>query len=92
VNRASGRIVNANLHDYKLPTAVDIPEIESVLVDMPDTRANSVGNKGLGEPPIIPTAGAIANAIADAIGVRVLESPMTPPRVLAAIAKGGRRA
>lgn len=92
VNRASGRIVNANLHDYKLPTAVDIPEIEVVFVDMPDTRANSVGNKGLGEPPIIPTPGAIANAIADAVGVHVQESPMTPPRVLAAIAKGGRRA
>jgi xanthine dehydrogenase YagR molybdenum-binding subunit len=92
VNRASGRIVNANLHDYKLPTAADIPEIEAVFVDRPDTRANSVGNKGLGEPPIIPTAGAIANAIADAVGAHVQESPMTPPRVLAAIAKGGRRA
>jgi xanthine dehydrogenase YagR molybdenum-binding subunit len=92
VNRASGRIVNANLHDYKLPTAMDIPEIDTVFIDIPDGRANSVGNKGLGEPPIIPTAGAIANAIADAIGARVRQSPMTPPRVLAAIEKGGRRA
>ncbi|MFQ5694654.1 MAG: xanthine dehydrogenase family protein molybdopterin-binding subunit [Terriglobia bacterium] len=92
LNNASGRIVNANLHDYKIPTAPDIPEIESVLVDLPDERLSSVGNKGLGEPPIIPTAGAIANAIADATGVRVVQSPMTPQRVLEALEKGGRRA
>jgi xanthine dehydrogenase YagR molybdenum-binding subunit len=92
LNNASGRMVNANLHDYKIPTAPDIPEIESVLVDMPDTRANSVGVKGLGEPPIIPTAGAIANAVADALGVRLFEVPMTPKRVLEALQRGGRRA
>lgn len=92
LNKDSGRIVNANLHDYKIPTPLDIPEIEAVLVDMPDERANSVGVKGLGEPPIIPTAGAIANAVADAIGVHVLEAPITPARVLEALEKGGRRA
>ena len=91
VNRTSGRIVNANLHDYKIPTALDIPEIETVFVDLPDARANSVGAKGLGEPPIIPTPGAIANAIADAVGVRVTRAPMTPRRVLEAIQKGGGR-
>jgi xanthine dehydrogenase YagR molybdenum-binding subunit len=92
LNQASGRIVNANLHDYKIPSALDIPEIESLFVDMPDERLSTVGNKGLGEPPIIPTAGAIANAIHDAIGVRVLEAPMTPKRVLDALARGGRHA
>lgn len=92
LNNASGRMVNANLHDYKIPTALDIPEIESVLIDIPDEKANSVGAKGLGEPPIIPTAGAIANAIYDAIGVRVREAPMTPPRVLEALQQGGGRA
>ena len=71
---------------------MDIPEIDTVFIDIPDDRANSVGNKGLGEPPIIPTAGAIANAIADAVGVRVRQSPMTPQRVLTAIETGGRRA
>lgn len=92
LNNASGRIVNANLHDYKIPTAQDIPEIETVLINLPDARANSVGVKGLGEPPIIPTAGAIANAIYDATGVRVRQSPMTPQRVLEALEEGGRRA
>jgi xanthine dehydrogenase YagR molybdenum-binding subunit len=87
INRASGRIVNANLHDYKIPTPLDIPEIETVWIEMPDARANSTGVKGLGEPPIIPTAGAIANAVYDAIGVRVLESPITPKRVLEALEK-----
>jgi len=92
LNNASGRMVNANLHDYKIPTAKDMPEIEAIMVEMPDPRANSVGIKGLGEPPIIPTAGAIANAVADALGARVFEAPITPQRVLDALEKGGRRA
>ncbi len=87
LNNATGRMVNANLRDYKLPSARDIPEIESVLVDIPDTKANSVAVKGLGEPPIIPTAAAIANAVYDAIGVRLTEAPMTPDRVLRALGK-----
>ena len=101
LNNASGRIVNANLHDYKIPTPLDVPEIETVWVELPDAKANSVGSKGLGEPPIVPTPGAIANAVADAIGARVFVAPMTPQRVLAALQarvpepprrKGGRRA
>jgi xanthine dehydrogenase YagR molybdenum-binding subunit len=87
LNNATGRMVNANLRDYKLPSAPDIPEIEAVLVDLPDPAANSVAAKGLGEPPIIPTPGAIANAIYDAIGTRVTETPMTPDRVLRALGK-----
>lgn len=85
LNSLSGRVVNANLHDYKIPTALDIPEIETVLVDLPDGKANSVGVKGLGEPPIIPTAGAIANAVYDALGIPIREGPMTPQRVLEAL-------
>ncbi len=84
LNNATGRMVNANLHDYRLPTSHDIPEIETVFVPMSDPVANNVGCKGLGEPPIIPTAGAIANAVYDAIGVRITELPMTPRRILAA--------
>ena len=84
LNKATGRMVNANLHDYRLPTSCDIPEIETVFVPMSDPIANNVGAKGLGEPPIIPTAGAIANAVYDAIGIRITELPMTPGRVLAA--------
>jgi xanthine dehydrogenase YagR molybdenum-binding subunit len=83
LNSATGRMVNANLHDYRLPTSEEIPEIEAVFVPMSDPIANNIGCKGLGEPPIIPTAGAIANAVYDAIGVRITELPMTPSRVLA---------
>ncbi len=84
LNNATGRMVNANLHDYRLPTSHDIPEIETIFVPMSDPIANNVGCKGLGEPPIIPTAGAIANAVYDAIGLRITELPMTPRRILTA--------
>jgi CO/xanthine dehydrogenase Mo-binding subunit len=87
LNERSGRMVNANLHDYKLPTSMDIPVIEPIFIDLPDAKANNTGVKGLGEPPIIPTAAAIANAVYDAIGVRVTQVPMTPKRVLDALSQ-----
>jgi xanthine dehydrogenase YagR molybdenum-binding subunit len=75
----TGKMVNRNLHDYKLPTALDVPvDMVSLPVDLPDAEANSTGAKGLGEPVTIPTAAAIANAIYDATGVRVTESPADP--------------
>jgi xanthine dehydrogenase YagR molybdenum-binding subunit len=83
----TGLQLTSNLEEYKVPVMVDVPEIEVVFVDEPDVNANSVGSKGLGEPPIIPTAAAIANAVFDAIGVRVTDLPMTPNRVLAALAQ-----
>ena len=82
---ATGRVLNANTHDYKIPTMGDVPRVEVELLDAADPTANHTGARGLAEPPIIPTAPAIANAVADAIGVEVLELPMTPWRVLAAI-------
>ncbi len=87
VDRSSGDVLNANLEDYKVPTARDAPEIVVEFVDRADTRANNLGAKGLGEPPIIPTAAAIANAIANATGARVRTAPMTPARVLEALRK-----
>ena len=60
-------------------------------MDVPDTEANSTGAKGIGEPPLIPTAPAIANAVFDAIGVRFRESPLTRAAVLAALAEGRQR-
>jgi xanthine dehydrogenase YagR molybdenum-binding subunit len=75
----TGKVVNKNLHDYKLPTALDVPaDIVSVPVDLEDREANSTGAKGLGEPVTIPTAAAIANAIYHATGVRVTRTPATP--------------
>jgi CO/xanthine dehydrogenase Mo-binding subunit len=82
---ATGVPLNANVHDYKIPTIGDVPRIDVVLLDVPDPTANHTGARGLAEPPIIPTAPAIANAIADALGVEVTELPMTPWRVLSAL-------
>jgi xanthine dehydrogenase YagR molybdenum-binding subunit len=86
IDRRTGLQVTANLRDYKPPMIEDIPEMEVVFVDRVDVDANSVGSKGLGEPPIIPPAAAIANAVADATGVRIFELPITPDRVLEALA------
>ena len=61
-------------------------------VDAPSPNAGPKGLKGIAEPPCVPTPGAIANAIARAIGARVLELPMTPERVFDAIASAGREA
>jgi xanthine dehydrogenase YagR molybdenum-binding subunit len=81
----TGRLTNPNLRDYKIATAVDIPEIVPIFVDMVDPRINILGTKGLGEPPRIPVSGAIGNAVFNAIGIPIREIPMTPDRVLAAL-------
>jgi xanthine dehydrogenase YagR molybdenum-binding subunit len=86
VDRSLGRVMNADLEWYKIPTVLDVPEIVVRFTDRPDRRANNLGAKGLGEPPIIPTAAAVANAVANAIGVRLRHVPMTPARVLEALA------
>ncbi len=82
LDRNSGRPVNPSLHDYKLPTFSDVPRIDAFCVDGADTVANHIGARGLAEPPIIPTAPAIANAVADALGVEVNDLPLTPWRLL----------
>ena len=87
----TGLQLTPNLEAYKIPTMMDIPEIEVSYVDRADAEANSVGAKGLGEPPIIPAPAAVANAVSDALGVRVTDLPMTPRRILEALhgRKGG---
>jgi xanthine dehydrogenase YagR molybdenum-binding subunit len=85
VDTDRGAVLNPNLEWYKVPTIADVPPIENILIDIPDTRANSTGAKGAGEPGIIPTAAAIANAVAAALGVRITELPITPARVLEAL-------
>jgi xanthine dehydrogenase YagR molybdenum-binding subunit len=86
LDESLGLPLNPTMHDYKIPTLADLPAIEAFFVPGADTVANHTGAKGLAEPPIIGTAPAIANAVADAIGVEVLELPLTPWRVLAALA------
>ncbi|HEX6867380.1 MAG TPA: xanthine dehydrogenase family protein molybdopterin-binding subunit [Candidatus Limnocylindrales bacterium] len=81
-----GRQRNPYLLDYKLQTAADVPPITVDFVDAPSPTGGPKGLKGIAEPPCVPTPGAIANAIARAIGTRVDELPMTPERVFGAIA------
>jgi xanthine dehydrogenase YagR molybdenum-binding subunit len=79
--------LNPTIHDYKVPTLADIPRIEAFFIAGSDPEANHTGAKGLAEPPIIPTAPAIANAVADALGVETDEIPLTPWRVLRALGR-----
>jgi CO/xanthine dehydrogenase Mo-binding subunit len=79
-----GRQRNPHLLDYKLATASDVPRIDVDWVENPAENGGPRGSKGVGEPPCVPTAGAIGNAIAKVIGARVCELPMTPERVWAA--------
>lgn len=84
----TGKLCNRNWHDYKLPTALDVaPDTVSEPIEMPDAQANSTGAKGLGEPVTVPTASAIANAVYDAVGVRMLETPINPSTLAARIAE-----
>ena len=76
-----GRHRNAHLLDYKLVTASDAPQIDIAWIETDTPNAGPKGSKGVGEPPCVPTAGAIGNAIAKVIGARVRELPMTPERV-----------
>jgi len=80
-----GLPLNVGLHDYKIPTIADLPRIDGHFLDGADPQANHVGARGIAEPAIIPTAPAIAGAVADALGVEVNELPLTPWRVLAAL-------
>ena len=86
--RQTGKLVNRNWHDYKLPTALDVPaEMTSVPVGLPDSEANITGAKGLGEPVTIPTAAAVANAVYHATGIRMTASPLSPVQLKAAFDK-----
>lgn len=77
----AGRQLNPHLLDYKLVTSADAPPIEVAFVETPALDGGPDGSKGMGEPPCVPTPGAIANAIARASGRRVRRLPMTPERV-----------
>ena len=78
---ADGSLRNANLLDYKLPTALDVPAVEPEIVEVPDPT-HPFGVRGAGETPILPPPAAIANAIYRAVGVRLEALPMTPAHIL----------
>jgi CO/xanthine dehydrogenase Mo-binding subunit len=84
VHNAQGELLNAGFLDYRMPTFVDVPDIETILVEVPHP-GHPYGVRGVGETPIVPPIGTLHNAIARATGARVRELPMSPPRVLAAM-------
>ena len=93
LDRNTGKMPNANWHDYKIATAKDVPpDFACLPIDVHDTEFNDTGTKGIGEPATIPTAAAIANAVFHATGVRVTETPINPMQMarLLAARKAGR--
>jgi CO/xanthine dehydrogenase Mo-binding subunit len=87
IDPQSGVTLNQTLDAYKLPTIADVPEIVTELLDIPDEHLTNLGSKGLGEPPIVPTAAAIANAIRDATGADVRSLPISREEMLRALAE-----
>ena len=77
----NGRLTNPSLLDYRKLTAADLPSIETIIVEVP-APAGPFGARGVGEPPIIPAPAAIANAVQDAMGVRITQLPLTPERIV----------
>jgi xanthine dehydrogenase molybdenum-binding subunit len=84
VDHTSGSPLATTWMDYKVPTVFEVPEVRVILVEEPDPTG-PFGAKGVGEPGIVPTAAAVANAVYDAVGVRVTELPITPEKVLRAL-------
>ena len=84
--REKGKTLNPSFLDYKLFTALDMPKIKPIIVEVPEPLG-PFGARGIGEATTIPTAAAIANAVFNAVGVRVKELPMTPERILEGLKK-----
>jgi len=89
---ATGRILTTSLDAYRMPTIADVPEIVCEFVDRPDEHLTNLGSKGLGEPPIVPIAAAIANAIRDATGADVHQLPISREEMLRALREAELRA
>ena len=87
----TGRVLTQTLDAYKLPTIADVPEIVFELLDIPDRHLTNLGSKGLGEPPIVPVAAAVANAIRDATGADVRRLPISREEMLRALREAEAR-
>jgi CO/xanthine dehydrogenase Mo-binding subunit len=79
-----GLMRNTGFLDYRMPTCYDLPMIDTIMVEVPNP-GHPLGIRGVGEVPIVPPPAAIANAIYRAVGVRMQELPMSPPRLTKAI-------
>jgi CO/xanthine dehydrogenase Mo-binding subunit len=84
-----GRYQQRNLESYRLPLATDVPRVETIILEHPD-EGGPFGAKGVAEPPIVPVAAAIANAVSDAVGAPIDSIPITPQAVLEALSRSGR--
>ena len=81
-------MANSSFLDYRMPVSLDVPMIDTVIIEVANP-GHPYGVRGVGEACIVPPMAAIANAITDAIGVRLTELPMSPAKVAAALANGG---
>jgi CO/xanthine dehydrogenase Mo-binding subunit len=79
-----GRMENAGFLDYRVPVASDLPMIEAIMIEVPNPR-HPFGAKGVGEVPIVPPLAAVANAVRGALGVRMCDLPLSPPKIRAVI-------
>ena len=79
-----GRVVSGNFGEAKIPSICDIPKLKTVIQEFP-VGNGPFGGMSIGEPPVVPTAAAIANAVHDAIGVRIYDLPITAEKVLRAL-------
>jgi CO/xanthine dehydrogenase Mo-binding subunit len=91
IDPETGRVLTTTLDAYRMPTIADVPEIVCEFVDKPDEHLTSLGSKGLGEPPIVPLAAAVANAIRDATGADVHELPISREEMLRALAEAAKK-
>ncbi len=85
---ADGRLQNAGFLDYRVPVASDLPNIDTVILEIPNP-GHPYGVRGVGETPIVPPLAALSNAVSHAIGLRMSSLPMSPPRILAALSHKG---
>ena len=83
IDLPTGRFLNPNIEQYKILGSKDVPEVVPLVVDLFPGK-NNAHARGIGEPATVPTAAAIANAVAHATGIRPTELPITPARILAA--------
>ena len=80
----NGQLDNAGFLDYRMPVASDLPKIDTVMIEIPNPK-HPQGVRGVGEVPLVPVMAAVANAIHNALGLRLYSLPMSPPKVLEAL-------
>ncbi len=83
-----GQLMSPSLSEYLIPTSMDVPKVECIILES-RSGLGPFGAKGIGEPALTPVAPAIANAVADAIGTRVADLPLTPEKILMAFQENG---